>query len=101
MNVPGFNAEACVYECSSYYATRATEINGRGATVEAALMRGLGLTCSGSCPEGQLLCQCDKQCACCIGGCRCTLNGDVLCDKNPARSGFGSLPSLSSGSLLT
>ncbi len=100
MNVPGFSAEACLYQRSNYYAARATEINRRGATVEAALMKG-GLTCGGSCPEGQLLCKCDRQCTCCIGGCRCTLNGDVLCDKNPASAGLAGLPNFSARSILT
>lgn len=93
MNMPRFTAEASLYHTNNHYQSTSEHFSGAGNTIEAALMK-QGVTCSGSCPAGQLLCQCDSHCACCIGGCRCTLNGDVLCDKNPpaARGGFTGFP---------
>jgi hypothetical protein len=100
MSIPGFTAEASSYRSNNNYKSSSIGISARGTTVEVALMRqGLGLTCSGSCPAGQLLCQCDKACGCCIGGCRCTVDGDVLCDRNPAAGGGSSgFPIFSTGS---
>jgi hypothetical protein len=101
MNIPGFTAEACLYRSSNYYKTKSTGIVGRGATIEAALMRQAGgLTCGGSCPAGQLLCQCDKQCACCLRSCYCDVNGLVICGQNPAHGGFNGSPVFSTGSVL-
>jgi hypothetical protein len=84
--IPGFTAENSVSRSIvPYQTTRKVAFRARGRAVQSALMsQGQGLECGGSCPAGQLLCKCDSHCACCIGGCRCTLNGDVLCDKNPA-----------------
>ena len=101
MNMPGFTADASFYRSSNYYRIQPVEVSSQGSTVEAALMRNDdGLTCTGSCPAGQLLINCDKHCACCIGGGRCTLNGDVSCDKNPAHApgGFVGSPVFSTGS---
>lgn len=102
MNTPGFNAETSVYSTGNYYQSRAKRISGRSTAVEAALMGRLGFTCSGSCPAGQLLVTCDNACQCCIGGGRCTLNGDVLCQTNPAPAGgtFAGLPRFSRGGAL-
>jgi hypothetical protein len=89
MNIPGFHAETGVYSSGNHYQSWATGISGQSGRVEAALMGRLGFTCSGSCPTGQLLVTCDNACQCCIGGGRCTLNGDVLCQTNPAPAGGG------------
>src|SRR5437660_5935740 len=103
MKTPGFTADACFYRSGAYDQTQAAGLIGRGATVEAALMKE-GLSCSGSCPAGQLLCECDKHCACCIDGCRCDLNGNVVCDKtpvsNPVSSAAGAVFAGSPGRLL-
>jgi hypothetical protein len=82
--MPGFTAELSVSRSViPYQTTEVVAFRARRWVIEAALMS-QGLECGGSCPAGQLLCKCDNHCACCIGGCRCTLNGDVVCDKNPA-----------------
>jgi hypothetical protein len=101
MNIPGFTAEACFYKSSIYYKTKSTEIAGRGATIEAALIRQeQGPTCSGSCPEGQLLCTCSKMCGCCLRSCYCDVNGLVVCGQNPPRGGFNVPPVFSPGGVL-
>jgi hypothetical protein len=87
MRAPGFTAEAGVYRSGNFYRVHATA-SGRNLAVEAALsVGGLSVTCSGNCPDGQLLCQCDKKCGCCIHGCGCDVNGNVICDTNPTRGG--------------
>ena len=84
MNIPKFTAEASFYRSGIYYQIRATGTSSRGTTVEPALrVGGVGLGCEGSCPQGQLLCRCANHCACCIGGCRCDVNGNVICDQRP------------------
>ncbi len=101
MNIPIFTAEASLYESGIHYRTGVVGIRSRSAVVESALIRqGSGLTCGGSCPSGQLLCQCDNDCKCCLSGCRC-VNGYTFCDKTPAvLGGSTGFPVFSSGSVL-
>lgn len=102
MKIPAFTAEACLYRSDSYYQVRAGEFTRQIAAVEAALIKGgLGLTCTGSCPAGQLLCECDNECKCCVEGCRC-VNEYVYCNKTaPATSGvFAGLRSSSAANAL-
>jgi len=102
MKMPGFTAEACLYRSSNYYETESTGIVGRGATIEAALMRqgwvvtgspgvaaiqpqllaqraggGLAATCGQcNCDPGQC-CEADSK------GCKCT-----NCGPTPPKSPF-------------
>ena len=99
MNIPGFDAEASLYKTSGHYQTVDMRFTPqmispvypaiRGTTVRAALMRQVGITCSNTCPAGQILCECENDCRCCLGGCRCN-GGYVFCDRTPPARG-GSL----------
>jgi hypothetical protein len=96
MNIPQFTAAASLYGMGTYPIQYAISPSSSSRAIEPALPIGRP-KCSNTCPSGQILVECDKHCACCVGGGRCTLNGDVLCDKNPSPGGFG-FPFFSLGS---
>ena len=81
VNVPGFTAEASLYGTRSYYEIPGIGAGGTFGAVEAALMRRLDLDCSGTCPDGQILCKSDINCVCCTDGCIELIGGGVKCGK--------------------
>jgi hypothetical protein len=89
MTIPGFSAEVSIYQSTATYFTGSFGSSANGvAVVQPQLPKRFALKCSNTCPAGQILCECAKDCKCCIGGCRETVDGNCICDKTPARGGF-------------
>lgn len=92
MTVPRFNAEVALYRSSTCYGGSAASSLGCGLGIELAQFtrlaarRGLGLQldCGGSCPVGEVLCSCSRNCRCCSGGCYEDLHGWCYCDSGGA-----------------
>lgn len=87
LNMPGFTADASLYQTAgSYQTSKQFGVNGGGGTIEAALMKLGAFECSGTCPTGQLLCKSDTNCVCCKHGCDTTAGGVAVCRSSPGRT---------------
>jgi hypothetical protein len=84
MNMPGFTAEACIYSTRNYYTINVPGVGAGIRTIVASLISdgGGAFKCTGTCPEGSMLCTGTQNCQCCKTGCA-TKDGWVYCTHDP------------------
>ena len=104
MNMPGFTAEASLYETGGNYQTvrqfNLVGVSSGSGTIEAALMKLGALKCNLPCPVGSGPCTGDKNCQCCKTGCARDKDGWVFCTHDPVTlTGTGGRSTHISGSL--
>jgi hypothetical protein len=89
INLPGFKAESSFNLDIKTYSVKTTDYFSKNVvTMQRMRLPGLFgrkslsvgvFECSGSCPDGKLLCKSDINCVCCPDGCVDIIGGGVKC----------------------